>query len=357
MYTIKQTPQDFIVEEIINLAAITPEPNKKYLVYKLTKSNETTMHCIKRLAEKISIEEKLIGFCGLKDKNATTSQYISIPNFGTKTGKERIEQFSTENVKLEYVGSSDAPLFIGALIANKFTIKVAGISDYEIIEQDQMINYFGEQRFSDQNEAIGKFLITKKFVQARDLIIQEGIDNADRIGPELAQYREKNPNDAVGALRRLNPKLLMLYIHAFQSGIWNRIASAIVKQQQTAEHPQIYIDEELQVAVPKKINETNNLSQSSIQIPLLGFDSADEKHDELLQQLIKEELTKEKMTFRDFISKEFPELTKSGGKRDFVAPIKYLQINKTSTDEAIFSFALQKGSYATVALRHILIPK
>ncbi len=367
MYTIKQTPQDFIVEEIIDLSTIIAEPQKKFLIYTLTKSDETTLHCIKRLAQKIGIEEKLIGFCGLKDKNATTSQYISIPNFGTKTARERVESLSSGTVTLKFAGSRDTPLFIGALLANRFTIKAANISGYKVVKQQQMINYFGEQRFSEQNAAIGKLLITKKFAQARDLILQEGIDKGDKVSAELTQYREKNPNDAVGALRRLSPKLLMLYIHAFQSKLWNNIASTIAQRT----FSDFFVDEKLHIAIPAEIKNAyeNGANIHETKIPIIGFDYEEEKYDDSLKQLIADELRNEKMSLRDFISKEFPELTKSGGKRDFIVQIGELQItdlrekpktgilphSETTEDAIIVSFLLEKGSYATVALRHILI--
>lgn len=350
MYTIKQTPDDFIVEEQLSfLDRLEKDPNKLkgYVYYKLTKKNTTTLHALSRIASALFIEDKQIGFCGLKDKNATTSQYISIPNFGVKTAPPRVTTLTINNCKLEFVGSADNTLFLGNLNANKFQINVGDIEGYNTTNPTHMINYFGEQRFSQNNAQIGKLLVKKKFLDAVNLILSESEERADRTTNILKEYIAQKPNDAVGGLRRLSPQHIKLYMHALQSQIWNEVASELV----TTTNQPCYIDEQLQVAIPK----TNNLPQQ-LTIPLIGFDYEEDEQSKEVKDAIKKSLKKHNINLRDFIVKEFPELTKSVGSRELISPIRNLEISNKTENSATFAFELDKGCYATVALRHILIP-
>lgn len=353
MYTIKQTPDDFIVEEQISfLDKLEKDPTKlkSQIYYKLTKKNTTTLHALSRIASALFIEDRQIGFCGLKDKNATTSQYISLPNYGPKTAPPRVTTLTINNCKLEFIGSHDSPLFLGNLSANKFTINVDDTKEYIINNSTkEMINYFGEQRFSQNNAQIGHLLVKKKFLDAVNLILSESAERADRTTDVLKEYIAQKPNDAVGGLRRLNPQHIKLYMHALQSQIWNEVASQIVTQSAIAH----YVDEQLLVAIP-----TQQLREElkQIRIPLLGFDYEEDDQIPQVKDAIKQALKKHNLTLRDFIVKEFPELTKSGGIRELVTHVHNLEVSNLQENSATFTFTLEKGAYATIALRHILIP-
>ncbi|EHP85469.1 tRNA pseudouridine synthase D TruD [Methanotorris formicicus Mc-S-70] len=75
---IRQKPEDFIVEEIIDLDKTINEGGECYL-YKLTKRNIENLKALSYIAKKFKIPLKEIGYCGLKDRYAITTQYITIP--------------------------------------------------------------------------------------------------------------------------------------------------------------------------------------------------------------------------------------------------------------------------------------
>ena len=75
MYHIKQKPEDFIVKEIPDYES---DENGNYAYFWLTKKNFTTVEAIRRIANKLDILLKRIGFAGSKDKIALTKQVISI---------------------------------------------------------------------------------------------------------------------------------------------------------------------------------------------------------------------------------------------------------------------------------------
>ena len=50
---------------------------------------------------------------------------------------------------------------------------------------------------------------------------------------KAAEYLEKNKNDYIGALRLIPKKILWLYIHSYQSYLWNIIAKKSKKHKKT----------------------------------------------------------------------------------------------------------------------------
>lgn len=70
-----QNENDFIVEEL----PIDFSLKGGVIVLKIRKKNLGTWDLMEILSKQLNIYENEIGYAGLKDKNATTTQYISIP--------------------------------------------------------------------------------------------------------------------------------------------------------------------------------------------------------------------------------------------------------------------------------------
>mgnify|MGYP006302451743 FL=1 len=77
---LKQSPQDFIVNEIYDLEQLKQEKGEggNYAYFKFTKTNLSGQKAIIFLAQKLQIASKRIRFCGTKHKVAMTTQLISI---------------------------------------------------------------------------------------------------------------------------------------------------------------------------------------------------------------------------------------------------------------------------------------
>ncbi|SMP10631.1 tRNA pseudouridine13 synthase [Desulfurobacterium pacificum] len=144
MAKIKTIPEDFVVEEILKT------PLKKegaYRVYKLTKKGLETDEAIRKVAKSSSVPSLLISYCGLKDKNAVTTQFIAVPS------DKRLREPSDERIKLKEVGFLNRKLSPSLIKENKFTIKVrnAELPDsrrVEVLRRFGIPNYYGEQRFT-----------------------------------------------------------------------------------------------------------------------------------------------------------------------------------------------------------------
>ncbi|MBW2992591.1 tRNA pseudouridine(13) synthase TruD [Candidatus Woesearchaeota archaeon] len=305
MYKIKEKPEDFIVEEVTNVIA---KDKGRYKLYWMTKKDYTTADAVKRIAKKLRIKERFIGFAGTKDKKAITKQLVGIPFIS----KEKIENLGFDGLKLDFYGNNDEPVSLGDLEGNNFEIVVRNLDGVEV-ENKKIKNFYGEQRFSKQNADIGKLIVKKDFKKAAEKIAESERD--------VKEYLDINEKDYIGALRRLALKILKIYVHAYQSYLWNKIA--------------LQIDEDCE-------------------IPIIGFDT--EVKDEKIEKIMKEE----GINYRDFIIKEIPELSSEGGKRELFVKPKDFEILEKGEDELNkgkkkikLKFFLPKGSYATEAIRQL----
>ena len=148
-FTFVQNKFDFIVEEIPNREF---SGTGNFLILKIKKEWLSTWDLIREISETLDIDEHKIGYAGLKDKNATTTQYISIPLIKEKY----LKALKKPNIKILAVYKDKSGLNIGDLTGNKFTINLKDVKDevvpaiYAVLSKIQkhgLPNYFGYQRF------------------------------------------------------------------------------------------------------------------------------------------------------------------------------------------------------------------
>jgi len=139
---------------------------------------------------------------------------------------------------------------------------------------------------------------------------------------QIKEALEKDKNNYIAALRRIPKRLLLLYVHSFQSYVWNKTLYKYLKE-----------------------NNENTL------IPLVGFGT--ELADDSVSIIIKRILIEEKLSERDFINRKFPMLSLEGNSRNAIVEIQNLAILEQTENQIKLNFKLNKGSFATVALSHI----
>ncbi len=305
---IKAIPEDFVVKEVIDLKTNSGD----YSFYTLKKRNYTTIKAVSFIAEKLNVNVKNIGFAGMKDKNAVTEQAVSI--FG---GPKK--DFKFNDIELKFLGNGSERINLGDNKGNYFEIVVRNIEKVPKIKKF-IINYFDEQRFSTNNAEIGKALIKGDFKNACDLLKNE---------EEIADCLKTKPGDYVGALRNINKRILHLFIHAYQSYIWNKTVEEYLKKKKS----------------------------DKIKIPIVGFGTElGGKIGEIINKILKEE----KINPRDFIIRQIPAISSEGNERDLIAEISELEIGKLEADELNsgkkkikLKFFLRKGSYATAVVKQL----
>ncbi|MBW2969166.1 tRNA pseudouridine(13) synthase TruD [Candidatus Woesearchaeota archaeon] len=304
MYKIKQQPSDFKVVELSNIKI---GETGKYTYFLLKKKDYNTLFAIEMIANKLRIPLKRFGFAGNKDKKAITTQMCSVE----RVSESKLKSIDLKDISLEFKGKGDEPICLGDLKGNKFEIIARNINSAPKL-QKKFINYFGEQRFGRNNALIGKSIIKKDFKKAVELILE----GKGAVESKAKAFLEKNPNNYVGALKTIPKKILSLYIHAYQSLLWNKQA--------------------------KKNSEEI--------IPIIGFDT------KIDSEIIKQE----KITNRDFIIKQIPQLSSEGGERKRIVEAKELFISELEEDEinsgkkkVLIKFILPKGSYATEYIKNL----
>ena len=164
-----QNEEDFIVEE----QPIRFSQSGSFLVLKICKTNCDTWELIDRLAKFLNVFSNEIGYAGLKDKRATTTQYITIPK---KYAKE-IKLFKNKKIEILDTFLHNEKLNIGDLEGNRFKINLYNVETTDmnhiqkiikIISRDGMPNYFGYQRFG--KEVIDNLEKAKSVVYGEEIV-------------------------------------------------------------------------------------------------------------------------------------------------------------------------------------------
>ena len=356
---LKQTPEDFVVREI---SSAKPLGQGEYVWCTLKKRDWDQLKLIKLLAEKLQISRTRIGHAGTKDKVAVTYQIISFFN----VSPEKIRSIKIKGVEFSDFEYNQRPIKLGELKGNWFSIVVRDLENKftkEFLEKrigqirkNGVLNIFDTQRFGTRNitHLVGKEIIKGRIPEAVFLYLTK--TNKDE-KPEARKARQflaetedfkkavslfpanckwdlailnhliSHPDDYVGALQSLPKTLQLMFIHAYQSWLWN-----IVSQDYSKKFP-----------------------GENTKIPIVGFNT--KLGNSELDKTIKKILNKEKVRIEDFRIKEIPYLTSSGSSRDLLVYPEKLkfrmekdEMNK-SKNKAIIEFELPKGSYGTLVIK------
>lgn len=310
---IKHNPSDFIVKEITKLDS----KKGSFLYIELTKTNCNTLDVIAEISKKLNIPRKLIGYSGNKDKFAVTTQYISI----FKGNPDKIKQLKIEGVILKLLHFGSKPILLGSLRENYFRITLP--INFRIKPIKKLVNYYGEQRFSSNNADVGKAILKQDYKEACRLINTNNINS----------FLNRNPEQYKNALKSLAPEMLLLYINAFQSYLWNEVAKQFIKDnfKNAREFQGLLFVEN------PKIN---------IEIPLITFDTFIKQKN--LRTYYNNLLRKENISQEDYYLYDFPELTRNTAYRQLFVDVKNFRINKN-----VIEFILPAGSYGTIVIKHI----
>ena len=322
-YVIKQLPEDFVVKEISNVKLFKAGG---YAIFVLRKKNYTTERAVQQIADALHIDRKRIGYAGNKDKNAVTEQSISIK--GAK--KDKAEGLNLKDLKLKFLGYAKEPINLGDLKGNSFEIVVRNIKKSPVCLK-RIVNYFGEQRFSRFNAEIGRAIVKKDFEKAVDRVLDSIGDYEKRVIEHLHRHK----NDFVGALKKIPWKVLKLYVHAYQSKLWNDVVSELAN----------------------KVKENSVVCDAeNKKIPLIGF--ATEVKDKNVKKIVEKVMQNEQVDFNDFVIRQIPDLSSEGSERELYADVRGLKIEELRDDElnkgmkkVKIKFSLGRGSYATEVVK------
>jgi len=147
----KQSPSDFVVDEIDAYPATGDGP---HVLVRIRKTSLNTEAAIARICDALRLDRRACGFAGMKDKDAITTQRISLP----EVDPERVMALAGQWPDLEILEAARHrnKLKPGHLRGNRFRIRLRGIDPAALPEIEAALdriaregfpNAFGPQRF------------------------------------------------------------------------------------------------------------------------------------------------------------------------------------------------------------------
>lgn len=148
---------DFLVSELTNRQLHESGP---HLYLQIEKRGANTQWLARQLANHAKLDLKDVGYAGLKDRHAVTRQWFSLPIKNTEPDLTHL--FNKDEFTLLNKGYYGVKLKRGALGGNAFRIVLRHVQGdqasinqrLELIRNQGVPNYFGEQRFGHDFENI-----------------------------------------------------------------------------------------------------------------------------------------------------------------------------------------------------------
>ena len=347
---LKHKIEDFVVEEIGEKwntkisDNFQPNPNpdisnidlsapKEFLCCEMEKQDIDHFSAIKEVARLLNKRIDAIGYAGTKDKRAWTSQRISIFN----PDIEKIKTFSHPKIILKNFKWNKRKIKMGYLESNHFKITLRDIDKKDAMKIIKHIrntkwfpNYFGKQRFgiNGNNVKIGELILKRKFEKT----IEEISGDNQRQGEYMKYYLERNPDDFIGALKKVDRKNMLMFINAVQSKMFNEI---------------------LEQALSESLSFTKKGQTSCL---LMGYKTR--FYDGRLGEIEQQVLANHNLELENFNIKEIPYLRIKGSFRKAVVETKNLEAEISDDEEfgnskkIILKFTLPSGVYATTFLEN-----
>ncbi|KAJ4761864.1 Pseudouridylate synthase 7-like protein [Rhynchospora pubera] len=238
----------------------------KFVRFHLYKENKDTQEALGVIGKMLGIQTRGFGFAGTKDKRSVSTQQVTV----FKVHPKRLAVLNDRlfGIKIGNICYVKEGLVLGQLKGNHFTITlrdVVGDSEEVITNAADglgkygFINYFGLQRFGSgpiPTHLIGAILFRGEWKSAVDLILnpREGereavkevrehytedgdIDEMLRNLPRylvaersILQCLKKCPGNYLQALKAIPRTLRMMYVHSYQSYLWNHAVSLRVQK-------------------------------------------------------------------------------------------------------------------------------
>ncbi|KAL4035777.1 hypothetical protein IC575_004484 [Cucumis melo] len=243
-----------------------PEHVGKFLRFHLYKENKDTQEALGLIGKMLGIQTRSFGFAGTKDKRSISTQRVTV----FKQHASRIAALNDRliGIKLGNFSYIQEGLLLGQLLGNRFTITLRGVvansedvikASAEALGTHGFINYFGLQRFgsgSVPTHLVGASLLRGEWKGAVNMILdpREGdilllmrareyykeSDDIDGTLKQLPRYLvaerailqclKKCPGNYLQALKAIPRTLRMMYVHSYQSYLWNHAASMRVQK-------------------------------------------------------------------------------------------------------------------------------
>ena len=395
---IKESAEDFYVEEIIDLEKFKEKEGRNLLI-RVKKKNWETLNFARVISNVLGISQKRVGYSGTKDKNAVSVQYFMIYNADEKIA-EKLREVRLKDAEIEVVCFTSKNLELGDLVGNFFRVKVSDAENGERVEkiteelkEKGIPNFFGIQRFGSLRlitHEVGKLIIQREYEEAfwvyvakpfegeredvrkiREILWKERDAKFGlRELPKYLRYERlllqklREGKNELEALLSLPKNLKLMFIHAYQSYLFNRLLSERIREFGNLKEIERddFVDfvnfrkgykvysEDFSILTDfnsPRISFLKEKGYAILALPLPGYET---KLVGWSGEKLKEILEEEGIDLESFKS-PYPEFSSKGSLR--VAEIPF-DFERFSYSEGVFEFFLPKGCYATVFLREYM---
>jgi len=411
--------EDFVVEEVTPEGEVLQrgvnwgirEGEGDYCIFIVERCGTyDTFEMIRKMARALRVSRKRFSYAGVKDKRAIVVQRVS----AWRVDPETIMSLRTRGIVVRGAWCSAEEVKLGDLWGNFFRVNVREIRlpvsrteeritrvIEELRAEGGMPNFYGHQRFGitrPVTHMVGLKLLKGEFREAAmeflSRIYPEESEEAKEARRYLAETMDfkgalkrfpnhlvyeramlnhlmKLPNDFVGAFRKLPRGLILMFVHAAQSYIFNLILSErkkfdlplnrvnagdfAVTLRNGLPESVILVDE----GNVDRVNYLIEWGRAALALPIVGYDTT-LPSGSLQEEIVRRVLSELEIRLDSFKVKSMPELAARGNFRQALVNPPTLKLLRVSKDREVggvmasLYFSLPKGSYATCLMREIM---
>lgn len=217
--------RDFVVQEIPLYAF---SGSGEHRVLRVRKKNLSTFELLSIIAQAFNLPTKSIGYAGLKDKHATTTQYLSLPAKSTQHFCAIFDSLAKQHdIKLLDSTLHSNKLRLGHLKGNRFFVRTKKLnpinakkleSTFSHIAKNGFPNFFGFQRFgiNGDNYLLGLSLSKRKNAQTSPYL-----SLLAQLHPSFASAHAQTHQNPLFHTKRYNRAMQEFFISSYQSFLFN----------------------------------------------------------------------------------------------------------------------------------------
>ncbi|MGC2789816.1 MAG: tRNA pseudouridine(13) synthase TruD [Thermoplasmata archaeon] len=398
---LKATPDEFRVTEISSYPY--PDDAGQFVVLRLTSRDWEQHELAGAVAGRLGLAPHAVQWSGTKDRRAVSERLFSY------RGPLPTGELGLRDVTLLEAYRARDGLVLGHHYGNTFELRVDELArpvpealaafrttEHALRELGGVPNFFGPQRFGEVRpitQEVGRWVVRGDLARAVDVYLTDRPeDGAPGVG-DAARRAYAEHHDAARALREfpreyrfertllehlarghpperafraLSRDLRTLFVHAFQSVIFNqwltaRHAAGLPLDRPTVGDRIVRLARDGTVRGPAAAPVgSDNLTECADLVlkgralvagPLVGYETPNgiDRPLEQLDQVLRQEGVERSM----FRATSAPEVASKGAWRPIQIPTPPLALDSSDAG-ASFRFALPKGAYATVLLREFL---